>query len=205
MGRRERKGAAPSRGRVAGGAGWSASRKALLAVAVVLVACADDRQVGRIGDARQVVQTAVAIATTGEVGVARGIQLSAIPRPGGDAVARYGLGMSLAQLPASALAPSFEKAFGPGGSQSLFLLAPLALLPPGGASVPEGGERASPSFSPPSDHPWGTTSRATCPSRCRRPVSSGPSSPPSRRGARKPAAGDWRGPASAASRRGPRS
>ncbi len=96
-------------------------------MAVVLVACADDRQVGRIGDARQVVQTAVAIATTGEVGVARGIQLSAIPRPGGDAVARYGLGMSLAQLPASALAPSFEKAFGPGGSQSLFLLAPLAL------------------------------------------------------------------------------
>ena len=104
---------------------WSAPRKALLGVAIVAALFADDRRVGRIGDARQVIETAVAMVTTGELGVARGIGDETIPRPGGDASARYGLGMSVAQVPAAALAPSFESAFGPGGSQSLFLLAPI--------------------------------------------------------------------------------
>lgn len=104
---------------------WSEPRKALLAVAIVASAFADDRRVGRIGDARQVIETAVGMVTTGELGVARGIGDETIPRPGGDASARYGLGMSVAQVPAAALAPSFESAFGPGGSQSLFLLAPI--------------------------------------------------------------------------------
>ncbi len=106
---------------------WSAPRKALLVVALVCTAFAEDRHVGRVGDGRQMIQTAVAIATTGEVGVARGVQTAATPRPGGDAVARYGLGMALVQVPAAALAPSFERAFGPGGSQSLFLVAPILL------------------------------------------------------------------------------
>lgn len=104
---------------------WSAPRKALLAVAVVAAVFADDRQVGRVSDARQMIQTAVAMATTGELGVARGVQLATTSRPEGDAVARYGLGMSLAQLPAALLAPSAERAFGGGGSQSLFLFAPI--------------------------------------------------------------------------------
>jgi hypothetical protein len=94
-------------------------------VAIVTAVFADDRQVGRVSDARQMIQTAVAMVTTGEVGVARGIQIETTVRPGGDAAARYGLGMSLAQAPAAALAPSFESAFGLGASQSLFLVAPI--------------------------------------------------------------------------------
>ncbi len=116
---------APAGGVAPGRSFWSAPRKALLAVAVVAALFADDRRVGRVGDARQMIETAVAIVTTGELGLARGIGLETTPRPGGDAAARYGLGMSLAQVPAAALAPSFESAFGPGGSQSLFLLAPI--------------------------------------------------------------------------------
>lgn len=104
---------------------WTAPRKALLAVAVVVAVFADDRQVGRVSDSRQMIQTAVAMATTGELGVARGVQLETTARPGGDAVARYGLGMSIAQVPAALLAPSADRAFGAGGSQALFLLAPI--------------------------------------------------------------------------------
>ncbi len=94
-------------------------------MAVVFVLCADDRQVGRISDSVQMIQTAVALATTGEVGVARGIELVATSRSEGDAVGRYGLGMSLAQGPAALVAPAVDGAFRAGGSQFLFLVAPI--------------------------------------------------------------------------------
>lgn len=105
---------------------WTAPRRALLVVALVFLVFADDRQVGRIGDARQMIQTSVAIATTGELGVARGLQLATTARGGGDAAVRYGLGMSIAQLPAALAAPGLDRAFGVGASQLLFLLAPIA-------------------------------------------------------------------------------
>lgn len=115
--------ATPARGR----RGWTAPRKALLALAVVLVVTADDRQAGRVSDSRQMIQTAVALATTGELGVARGVQFATTARGEGDASVRYGLGMPLAQLPAAIAAPTFDRAFGAGGSQFLFLLAPILL------------------------------------------------------------------------------
>ena len=71
--------------------------------------------------------TSVALTTTGEIGLARDIERATVPRAEGDAVTRYGLGMALVQVPAAALAPYLERAAGPGASQTLFLLAPLAL------------------------------------------------------------------------------
>ena len=94
---------------------------------LVLAVFTDDRQAGRIGDARNMILTSVALTTTGEIGLARDIERATVPRAEGDAVTRYGLGMALVQVPAAALAPYLERAAGPGASQTLFLLAPLAL------------------------------------------------------------------------------
>jgi hypothetical protein len=98
-----------------------------LAVAVsalALILTADDRYPGAIADGRQMAWTAVAITETGGIGQARGRDFT-WPRSGGDAVSRYGMGMSLAQVPAAWLAPKIEARLGPGTSQPLFLLVPL--------------------------------------------------------------------------------
>ena len=100
------------------------ARGALLAVAAALLLSADDRHAGKVSDGRQTIGTAVAIVETGELGIAKGAP-RAFEREA-DAVSRYGLGSSLAQLPAAAFAPAVEGALGPGTSQPLFLLAPLA-------------------------------------------------------------------------------
>lgn len=100
------------------------ARGALLAVAAALLLSADDRHAGKVSDGRQTIGTAVAIVETGELGIGKGAP-RAFEREA-DAVSRYGLGASLAQLPAAAAAPAVESAFGPGTSQPLFLLAPLA-------------------------------------------------------------------------------
>ncbi len=101
-----------------------AARFALLAVALVLVAFADDRHVGAVADGRQMIRTAVAIAETGEIGQARDTDFS-IPRAGGDSVSRFGMGFSILQLPAAWLAPKIEAFRGPASSQFLFLLVPM--------------------------------------------------------------------------------
>ncbi|HRY42340.1 MAG TPA: hypothetical protein P5164_00220 [Thermoanaerobaculia bacterium] len=100
------------------------ARGALLAVAAALLLTADDRHAGKVSDGRQTIGTAVAIVETGELGIGKGAP-RAFEREA-DAVSRYGLGASLAQLPAAAAAPAVEGALGPGTSQPLFLLAPLA-------------------------------------------------------------------------------
>src|SRR5258708_2217164 len=99
----------------------------LLMTAAVLGIAVDTRVVGRIADGRQMIFTAVAIAETGSLGQAHGRDLT-VPRPEGDSVSRYGLGMSLAQLPAAAAAPSIEARRGPRTSQWVFLVAPFALV-----------------------------------------------------------------------------
>lgn len=104
------------------------ARVALLVVALVLAAMADDRWVGGVADGRQMIRTAVAITETGGIGQARGTDFS-LPREGGDAVSRFGMGFSLLQVPAAWLAPRLEAMRGPGSSQSLFLIVPwLAVL-----------------------------------------------------------------------------
>jgi hypothetical protein len=99
-------------------------RKLLLVILAVFVLTADDRHVGIVPDGRQMIWTAVAITETGQLGQARGRDFT-IPRDGGDSVSRYGMGMSLAQIPAALLAPAVERRFGAASSQPLFLLAPL--------------------------------------------------------------------------------
>ncbi len=107
-------------------AGPSPALNPLLLVAVVLALTADDRNAGKVSDGRQTIGTAVAISETGSLGVAKGAP-RAVEREG-DAVSRYGIGASLAQLPAAFVAPLAEKRLGPGTSQPLFVLAPLAAV-----------------------------------------------------------------------------
>ena len=96
-------------------------------VLLVLFATTDDRFPGSTADGRQMIWTAVAIAETGEIGQARGRDLT-VPRPDGDSVSRFGLGMSLAQVPAAMAAPIVEARFGPAASQPLFLIAPFLFV-----------------------------------------------------------------------------
>jgi hypothetical protein len=93
----------------------------------VLFATTDDRFPGSTADGRQMIWTAVAIAETGEIGQARGRDLT-VPRLEGDSVSRFGLGMSLAQVPAAIAAPIVEARLGPATSQPLFLIAPFLLV-----------------------------------------------------------------------------
>ncbi len=94
-----------------------------LAVLILLAFFGDDRHVGLVADGRQMIRTAVALAETGGIGQARGRDFT-IDRAGGDAVSRFGMAMSVAQLPAALAAPAVETRLGPGSSQALFLLAP---------------------------------------------------------------------------------
>lgn len=102
---------------------------------LVLGALVDDRHVGLIADGRQMIRTAVAIVETGELGQARGRDFT-LDREDGDAVSRFGMAMSLLQVPAAWLAPRVE-ALGPGRSQALFLLVPWLAV--GVAAAAAGG------------------------------------------------------------------
>ena len=99
----------------------------LIVVGLVLWVSIDTGVVGQIADGRQMIFTAVAISESGSLGQARARDLT-VPRAAGDAVSRYGLGMSLAQLPAAASAPAIEASGGPGSSQWVFLVAPFVFV-----------------------------------------------------------------------------
>ncbi len=94
---------------------------ALLLAAAVLALTADERVFGLMADGRTMLRTAVSIATLGEIGIARG-GATEVARPAGDAVSRYGMGPSLVLAVPALLAPGFERAFGTGASQTLFVL-----------------------------------------------------------------------------------
>jgi hypothetical protein len=99
----------------------------LCVVGAVLFATVDDRHVGRVPDERQIVRTAVAIAETGQIGQAAGRDFS-YRAPDGRFVSRWGLGMSLVEVPEAVLAPAVERVLGAGSSQPLFLLPSLFLI-----------------------------------------------------------------------------
>jgi len=109
----------------------SLPRAAWLALAVVTLTTLltlDDRHPGLSADGRQIAFTAVAIVEAGEVGQARARDFT-WPRAGvGDAVSRYGMAMSFAQVPAAWMASRVEATRGPGSSQPLFLAAPLLFV-----------------------------------------------------------------------------
>jgi hypothetical protein len=100
---------------------------ALILAGAVLALTADERVFGLMTDGRMMLRTTVSMVTLGEIGIARGNPVE-VPREGGDAVSRYGMGPSLVLAVPALLAPGFEKAFGTGASQTLFVLHQILLV-----------------------------------------------------------------------------
>ncbi|HEY3348488.1 MAG TPA: hypothetical protein VGM13_01775 [Thermoanaerobaculia bacterium] len=100
---------------------------ALGIAALVLALTTDERVFGLVTDGQIMTRTAYAMAALGEIGIAKGHPVD-IVQPAGDAVTRYGMGPSLVRLPVTALGGPFENAFGPGASQTLFVLEQILLV-----------------------------------------------------------------------------
>jgi hypothetical protein len=99
----------------------SARRRSLalpvLATLALLLATADDRTFGLIGDGQEMFRTSFALLQYGEIGIAHRNQ-AAVHRETDDA-SRYGMGFSLILILPLLLARAAENLFGPGASQSL--------------------------------------------------------------------------------------
>ena len=96
-------------------------------MALVLAATTSERTIGSVPDERQIAFTAVALSELGEIGTARGPTFS-FPRPGGDSVSPYGMGLSFVEVPVTLAARTWESAFGPCSSQTLFAALQLLLV-----------------------------------------------------------------------------
>ena len=94
---------------------------------LLLAATAEERTFGTFSDEQQMLYTAVSIATTGEIGIAKG-QLLGVARPAGDAVSPYGMGQTLVEVPFAAVAGPWERRFGARTSQTLFVLLQVLLV-----------------------------------------------------------------------------
>ncbi len=97
------------------------------AVFLLLAATAEERTFGTVSDEQQMLYTAISIARTGRIGISRNQHFS-IPRAGGDAVAPYGMGLPLVEVPFAALAGPWEARFGARTSQTLFVLLEVLLV-----------------------------------------------------------------------------
>ncbi len=106
----------------------------VLAAFLLLAGTAEERTFGSVSDEQQMLYTAISIATTGEIGIARG-QTFAVRRPAGDAVSPYGMGQSLVEVPVALLAGPWESRFGARSSQSLFVLLEVLLVTLGAAGA----------------------------------------------------------------------
>lgn len=100
---------------------------AALLVLAVLLATTDERSFGVIPDGKEMLSAGAALALSGELGVSRDFA-NAVPRGGGDAFSRYGMGQSLAAVPPfwaarllHALSPAIP-------SSPLFALLPILSL-----------------------------------------------------------------------------
>src|SRR5512144_1764166 len=74
-----------------------AARRAALAVLAILVLTVDTRSYGLIPDGKEMLSAASAVARFFEIGISRDF-VNAPRRPAGDAVSRYGMGLSLAEV-----------------------------------------------------------------------------------------------------------
>jgi len=99
----------------------------VLAAFLLLAATAEERTFGTVSDEQQMLYTAISIAETFELGIARG-QTFAIPRPAGDAVSPYGMGLPLLEVPFALVAGPWEARFGARTSQTLFVLLQVLLV-----------------------------------------------------------------------------
>jgi hypothetical protein len=99
----------------------------VLAAFLLLAGTAEERTLGSVSDEQLMLDTAVSIATTGGLGIARGLPF-AVPRPGGDAVSPYGMGLPLLEAPVALAAGAWEARFGARTSQTLFVLLQVLLV-----------------------------------------------------------------------------
>jgi hypothetical protein len=99
----------------------------VLAAFLLLAGTAEERTFGTVTDEQQMLYTAISIAETFELGIARG-QTFVIPRPAGDAVSPYGMGLSLLEVPFALAAGPWEARFGARTSQTLFVLLQVLLV-----------------------------------------------------------------------------
>jgi hypothetical protein len=108
----------------------SARRRSLalpvLAALALLLATADDRTFGLIGDGQEMFRTAFAMLQYGEIGIAHRDQ-AAVHRETDD-TSRYGMGFSLVLILPLLLSRAAEDAFGPGASQSLLTATQCVLV-----------------------------------------------------------------------------
>jgi hypothetical protein len=104
-------------------AGRRAAGRTALAVLACLLATVDGRSYGLIPDGREMLSAGAAVARFLEIGVSRDFA-NAPRRPGGDAVSRYGMGLSLVEAVPVALA----RATGAARTAPLFVLIPILSL-----------------------------------------------------------------------------
>jgi hypothetical protein len=104
------------------GAGRAAGFAALGTLAVLL-ATVDGRSYGLIPDGREMLSAGAAVARFFEIGVSRDF-VNAPRRPGGDAVSRYGMGLSLVEAIPAAVA----RATGGARTSPIFVLLPILCL-----------------------------------------------------------------------------
>lgn len=103
--------------------GSPAPRLAALGVLAVLLLTVDTRSFGLIPDGKEMLSAGVAVARFLEIGVSRDF-VNAPRRPGGDAVSRYGMGLSLVE----AVPAEVARATGAGRTAPLFVLVPILCL-----------------------------------------------------------------------------
>lgn len=108
---------------VSGRPGRRAERTAGLFVLAVLLVTVDTRGFGLIPDGKEMLSASAAVARFLEIGVSRDF-VNAPRRSGGDAVSRYGMGLSLVEAVPAALA----RATGTMRTAPLFVLVPILCL-----------------------------------------------------------------------------
>src|SRR5512141_91102 len=96
---------------------------AALGTLAILLATVDGRSYGLIPDGKEMLSAGAAVARFLEIGVSRDF-VNAPRRPGGDAVSRYGMGLSLVEAAPAALA----RASGAARTSPLFVLVPILSL-----------------------------------------------------------------------------
>jgi hypothetical protein len=104
-----------------------AARGTALAVLVVLLATVDTRSYGLIPDGKEMLSASAAVARFLEIGVSRDFA-NAPRRPGGGAVSRYGMGLSLAEAVPGIATRALRAANPSAPSAPVFVLLPIGCL-----------------------------------------------------------------------------
>jgi hypothetical protein len=104
-----------------------AVRGSALAVLMVLLATVDTRSYGLIPDGKEMLSASAAVARFLEIGVSRDF-VNAPRRPPGDAVSRYGMGLSLAETVPGIVTRALRAAARSAPSAPVFVLLPIACL-----------------------------------------------------------------------------